>query len=274
MSVHVCTYHAVVAIDNPHQSTGFPSFSRKLQLTIASICLILFYFFSRAQASMATTYTITIKNSTSTGNRRYNIFSDAPVVKGGAEPPVRLLVWKTTAPLQPNGQAKFRYTADVYGFFGASSVDSASIKVNNSVDLLSSLPVKPGYLTNNGTQLYVNDADELGEIGQRASNGTFQIFLDAGLAAPNRSVVGLARQEEDGTPAPVAAVELKPGVQYAFKPSPAVYIVAGSVDEGRVIDVRTAGVASVASVARVEFHGNQRQATVVEQNNGTFSVQY
>ncbi|OAA57621.1 hypothetical protein SPI_07280 [Niveomyces insectorum RCEF 264] len=220
---------------------------------------------------MATVYTITIKNGTTGGSRRYNIFSDKPEVKGGAEPPVRTPVWKTTAPLQQGGQAKFRYTADFYGFFGSSSINSAELKAGNSIDLLSSLPVKPGYLTNNGTQLYVSDTDELSEMGQRATNGTFQVIQDSGLPTPNRSVVGVARQEEDGTPAPTAAVELKPGVQYVFTPKPAVYVMAGSVAEGRVIDVPAN---TATNFAKVEFRGNQREATVVEQSDGKFVVQY
>jgi hypothetical protein len=81
-------------------------------------------------------------------------------------------------------------------------------------------------------------------------------------------MVGLARQEDDDTPAPMAAVETKPSVQYAFTPQPAVYIIAIKVDEGRIIDFP----ASTANFIKVEFRGNQWKAIMSEQTTGKFIV--
>ena len=219
---------------------------------------------------MADIYTIVIRNDTSAGGKSYIVFSQQPDIEGGAAPPIKTLVWKRTVPLQKGGQTKFRYSPEFYGFIGTSPVNSASLVVNNSVDLVSSQLVKLDYMINDGTQLFVSKSQELSEIGGKANNGTFQIFLDANLPTPNRCVVGLARQEDDGTPAAVAAVEAKPSVQYSFTPRPAVYIMGGKVDEGRVIDFP----AAPAKFGRVEFAGDQREAVVSEQNSGTFTVQY
>ncbi|KAK3312011.1 hypothetical protein B0H66DRAFT_614364 [Apodospora peruviana] len=115
----------------------------------------------------------------------------------------------------PISGVQFGYTPDFYGFYGSSSANSSSLQAGARVTLQYSQPIKPGYITNNGTKLFVSDSG-LTSIGGGALNGTFQIIMDSALPTPNRSVVGLARQEEDGTPAPVAAVELKPAVEYAF----------------------------------------------------------
>jgi hypothetical protein len=78
-----------------------------------------------------------------------------------------------TVLLPKNGQTKFRYSPNFYGFIGTSSVNSADLKTNNSVDLVSSQLIKPGYITNDDTQLFVSNSLELSEIEQRANIRTF-----------------------------------------------------------------------------------------------------
>lgn len=217
-----------------------------------------------------TIYTITIKNSTTNASRRYSILSEMPAVTGGSNAPVRPIVWKLTDAVQQNGQVQFGYSPDFYGFYGRSTVTSSSLTAGSRVNLQYSEVVKPGYITNNGTQLFVNNSGVLSPIGNKAGNGAFQIIMDSSLATPNRSVVGLARLEEDGIAAPVAAVELKPGAQYTFTPDASVYVTGERAAEGRVVDFPSTD----DKFAKVEFRGSQTQAIVTEQADGDFVIQY
>lgn len=221
-----------------------------------------------------TDYKITIKNESGDTNhpRVYFVFSQLPIVSGGGVVAASQLQWAKTKPLSNTAQSVFKYTSETFGFVGSCSA-STSVNMTPGVEITidTSLPVSVGTFRSDGTVLYVketNDNISITDIGKNnSSNGTFTISSDSQIPSPSKYVVGVARKSDQTGIAPIAAVQCKPGADYIFTPQQGVFIARGDQQDGVVINATT-------DFGRVDFKGNAREATVSEDNNGKFNVQY
>jgi hypothetical protein len=223
-----------------------------------------------------TDYKVTIKNESgdTTNPRVYYIFSQLPVVSGGGVAAASQLQWAKTKPLGNNAQSVFKYTSETFGFVGyCNTSTSVDMKPGTEITINTSLPVSVGTFRSDGTVLYVketNDNISIIDIGKNnSSNGTFTISCDAQIPNPSKYVVGVARKSEQTGIAPVAAIECKPGSDYIFTPQQGIFIARETQTQQDGVIINATSV-----FGRVDFKGNAREATVSENNNGTFSVQY
>jgi len=223
---------------------------------------------------MTTTYKVIIKNDTGDANtsRVYVVYSEFPGVSGGGIASALRTQWAKSKGLVNQGQDVFRYTSESFGFAGyCNASTSSSMTSGTEITLVASNSVTIGSFRNDGSSLYVsenNDAIGIKDTGSSTSNnGTFTISTDARIPSPSTYVVGLARKSERDGISPVAVVECKPGADFVFTPSPAIYIARGNQGDGVILS-------SIGTYGRVEFRGNSKEAIVSETANGTFSVVY
>lgn len=179
------------------------------------------------------------------------------------------VVWYRSPPLVNGGQATFKYTSDFYAFVGECSAASSNLQTNTEISVLDAKEIKIGIASNNGDRMIVKVNDEALEISpwdKTSTNGSFGIITDQKIDHPNQWVIGLARkQENNDTPNPVAAVELINSSLFTFKPNQTIYVARGLTESGRILkDIPD-------KVAKIEFSGASKEATIGEDNKGTFS---
>jgi hypothetical protein len=214
--------------------------------------------------------TILIHNQSGSSGRVYNIWSEQPSVNGGGVQATTPVIWYRSRPLPNNSQDVFKFSSDYYGFVGSSSSSSSELPNGDEIFLQGSEKVKPGSALDDGTRLLIDKNLNITQMEAVALKGNFEIFSKVEVLAANHNVVGLARlQDGESMPAPVAVVELKPGVGITFSPKQAVIIRATSWEQGTV--QKPAG---TYKEIRVDFAGAQTKAVVVEQSSGDFKVTY
>ncbi|KAL1953786.1 hypothetical protein VTO42DRAFT_2283 [Malbranchea cinnamomea] len=212
--------------------------------------------------------TILIQNRSGASGKIYNVFSEQPGVSGGGVQATRPVVWYQTNPIANNAQAVFRFAPDVYGFVGSTNQPSSQLPDGDDVYLQGAQVLRVGTILNDGTRLMVDKSLNITAVDNTAPNHTVDILTKTEVQSANRNVVGIARlQEGESMPAPVAVVELKPGVDFSFTPKYGVFISSTQYSQGTI-----QGLAQHS--AKVEFTGAQKTAVVVEKSDGQFSVDY
>lgn len=179
------------------------------------------------------------------------------------------VIWYRSPPLVNGGQATFKYTSDFYAFVGECSAASSNLQTNTEISVLDTKEITIGNISNNGSRVIVQVKDEALEISpvdKKSTNGSFGMYTDQNIDHPNQWVIGLARkQENNDTPNPVAAVELINSSLFTFKPKQAIYVARGLTESGRILKD------TPNNVAKIEFSGASKEATIGEDNKGTFS---
>ncbi|GES66843.1 purine and uridine phosphorylase [Aspergillus terreus] len=221
---------------------------------------------------MTDVYTIELINNSGAGGKVYNIYSAKAAVEGGGNTAdtVHSVVWFRSRTLGIGQRTSLRFDNKFYGFLGS--------RLGEIIDVQENKPVVVGSNRAKGTILLLDQSSVFRPIPPdnevpAPGNQQFTIVTDERLD-PDGDVIGISRGKLTSTgimPAPTVVVDLKPNVVYNFTIDNAVYVKATNFPERTV---QKAPDYNDKNAARIEFRGNKRKATVIEDDKGYFTVVY
>lgn len=213
-------------------------------------------------------YTIKIYNQAKT-NKSYVAFMEQPaVVSNGGVQPVYTNAWATFENITDGSWDSVVYTDNTFAYW------SQTAEQLNANTVLDSGGVKP---VNTATQDTVNftntDVTGFTTVASpgTAQNGSFSIVTNTDFTPLNNFVFGLARDSGGPIPAPVATFNALPNEIYNVTPVVKFYVADGLYQAGQIIDYSAVS----KNCAVIDFTGlPQTSATVIQADNGTFTVTY
>ena len=214
------------------------------------------------------TYTIKILNN-SKASKSYVAFMAQPIVtSNGGVTPVYTNAWATFENITDGGWDSVVYTETTYAYWAQASTQLSPGTI------LDSGGTKPVNTATNDTVNFTNTGatgfTTVASPGS-AQNGSFSIITATDFTPLNNFVFGLASDNGSPIPSPVASFNALPNEVYNITPVVQFYVADQLYQAGQVIDYSSTS----SAIASIDFTGlPQTTATVIQADNGSFSVTY
>lgn len=214
------------------------------------------------------TYTIQVQNQ-SGFSKDYVIFQKPPVVENnGSNVEVFSNAWITFEGLLPGGYDKLVYEDITYAYWGTMPLATST---TTTVNRGGSAEVNTA--TQDGVTFTAGPPTGFGPVtkGLAQNTGSFQIAANADFTAQDNFVFGMAKPTNTGIPGAVATFLAQPNDTFDVIPVVEFYVADGSYIPGDIINVKSFSTLP----ASIDFTGRlESTATVVQMDNGSFSVSY
>jgi len=214
------------------------------------------------------TYTIKVQNESGFG-KDYVVFQKPPeVISNGSNVEVFSNAWITFTGILPGSFNSLTYEDITYAYWGTMTSDMSS---TTSITQGGSTLVNTA--TQDGVAFQADDYTGFGDVttGASSNTGSYQISSSSDFTAKDHFVFGMSKPTNTAIPAPVATFLAQPNDNFDIIPVVKFYVADGSYEAGEIINVKQFS----AIPAEIDFTGrSQTTATVVQQDNGVFTVEY
>jgi hypothetical protein len=211
-------------------------------------------------------FTIEVLNN-SGFDKSYVVFSETPkVTRNGSDVEVFSNAWVTFDGIRPNGYDSLTYTDVIEAYWGTLPREAGvGVVVSNG----------GSQVVDTATQDSVTFSSEPLGFGNvthgKANAGAYQIVANADFTAKDNYVFGMSKPGKTVIPKPVVTFAAEPNDTFEVIPVIKFYVSDGLFSEGEIIDVKMYST----NAATIDFTGrSQRTATVVQNDNGAFTVSY
>lgn len=214
------------------------------------------------------TYTIQVLNQ-SGFQKDYVIFSEPPkVTQSGTVVQVFSNAWVTFPQILNGSYDKLIYEDVTEAYWGTLPSSPASgVTVNQGGSAITNTETGDGVVFSGSTPLGFGPVVP----GAASTTGAFQIKANSDFTAKANFVFGMSKASNTPIPSPVATFLAQPNDTFEIIPVVTFYVADGYFEQGAIIDVKAFSTVS----AEIDFTGRpQTTATVVQGDNGTFTVQY
>ncbi len=214
------------------------------------------------------TYTIKIFNQSQVTKSFVAFLQQPTVVSSGGSTPVYTNAWATFENITNGAWDSVTYTENTYAYWGqpAGRLDHGTVLDSGGVIGVDSSTNDTVTFTNTGATGFTGVSSP-----GHAQNGSFQIVTSSDFTPISNFVFGLATDNGNAIPSPVATFNAAPNERYNITPVVKFYVADTACTPGEVIDMD----AISNDYAAIDFTGrSETTATVIQEPNGAYTVVY